>query len=54
MKLKALALNCTLKKSPEVSNTGALIGEVVKIFEKNEVKTEVITLADYTIGHGIT
>ena len=41
MKLKALALNCTLKKSSEVSNTGALIGEVVKIFEKNKVQTEV-------------
>jgi hypothetical protein len=27
MKLKALVLNCTLKKSSEVSNTGALIGE---------------------------
>ncbi|WP_285849825.1 MULTISPECIES: flavodoxin family protein [Priestia] len=54
MKLKALMLNCTLKKSPEVSNTGALIGEVVKIFEKNEVQTEVITIADYKIEHGIT
>jgi multimeric flavodoxin WrbA len=54
MKLRALALNCTLKKSSEVSNTGALIGEVVKIFEKNEVQTEVITIADYKIGHGIT
>ncbi|WP_129709890.1 flavodoxin family protein [Priestia megaterium] len=54
MTLKALLLNCTLKKSPEVSNTGALIGEVVKIFEKNEAQTEVITIADYKIGHGIT
>ncbi|MCM3705937.1 flavodoxin family protein [Cytobacillus firmus] len=52
--MKALVLNCTLKKSSEPSNTGALIDEVVKFFDKTEVETEVITVADFRIGYGIT
>lgn len=54
MPLKALILNCTLKKSSKRSNTQALIKEVIKHFQENEVETETITVADYTIGYGIT
>ncbi|WHY32560.1 flavodoxin family protein [Cytobacillus firmus] len=54
MSIKALVLNCTLKKSSEPSNTGALIDEIVKFFDKTEVKTEVVTAADFKIGSGIT
>jgi multimeric flavodoxin WrbA len=54
MPLKALILNCTLKKSSKRSNTQALIEEVIKHFQDNEVETETITVADYTIGYGIT
>ncbi|WP_456279011.1 flavodoxin family protein [Bacillus sp. AK128] len=52
--LKAVILNCSLKKSDETSNTRALIGEAVKIFDKNNVETEVIRLADYSIPLGIS
>jgi multimeric flavodoxin WrbA len=53
MSLKALFLNTTLKKSPEVSNTSALIGESRKIFEKEGVETEEIRVVDYNIPYGI-
>ena len=49
MKLKAVVLNCTLKKSPETSNTRSLIDEVVSFFEKEGVTSEIIRIADYNI-----
>ncbi|MFP4654526.1 MAG: flavodoxin family protein [Methanohalobium sp.] len=52
--LKALFLNCTLKRSPEVSNTRALINKAVKLFEEQSVETEVIRVADYNIPVGVT
>ncbi|ALC88554.1 BRAMP protein [Bacillus sp. FJAT-18017] len=54
MAIKALVLNCSLKDSSETSNTRALIDEAVKIFEENGADTEVLTMADYSIGSGIT
>lgn len=54
MGLKALFLNCTLKRSPEVSNTRALIDKAVKLFEDLGVESEVIRLADYNIPSGIS
>jgi multimeric flavodoxin WrbA len=54
MAIKALVLNCSLKDSSETSNTRALIDEAVKIFEENGADTEVLTMADYSIGFGIT
>ncbi|AQQ55065.1 flavodoxin family protein [Planococcus lenghuensis] len=53
MRLKALVLNCTLKKSPETSNTEALINETLKFFDKEGVPTEVLRLADYNIAHAM-
>ncbi|WP_043930253.1 flavodoxin family protein [Bacillus sp. EB01] len=54
MAIKALVLNCSLKDSTVTSNTRALIDEAVKIFEENGAVTEVLTMADYSIGFGIT
>lgn len=54
MTLKALFLNCTLKRSPDISNTKALIDKAVKLFEEQEVETEVIRIADYNIPVGVS
>jgi multimeric flavodoxin WrbA len=54
MTLKAVFLNCSLKKSSEASNTKALIDEVVKIFDQKDVETQTFRLADYNIAYGIS
>lgn len=51
--LKALILNCSLKKSPETSNTDALLDEVVKFFDQEGVSTERLRLADFNIAHAM-
>lgn len=50
--MNALIFNCTLKKSPAVSNTGALIDKVVQQFTKLNVTSEVIRIADYQVSPG--
>lgn len=54
MKLKALFLNCTLKKSPETSNTSAFISEAEKIFHELGVETEQVRVIDHNIKFGNT
>ena len=54
MSIKALVLNCSLKDSTQQSNTRALINEIVKFFDENRAETEVLSMADYNIGFGIT
>lgn len=54
MELKALFLNCTLKKSPETSNTEAFINEAEKIFQELKVTTEVVRVVDYNVHFGVT
>jgi len=54
MKLKAVILNCTLKKSPQVSNTQALIDKVVAEYIKLDVASEVIRIVDYHIPFGVS
>lgn len=51
--LKALFFNCTLKKSPEVSNTQGLIGASAAIMQKHGVQVEVIRPIDHDIAHGV-
>ncbi|SDM91451.1 flavodoxin family protein [Sediminibacillus halophilus] len=51
--LKALILNCSLKKSDEASNTDALLNEFIKIFEGEQVEAELIRVVDYNIAYGI-
>lgn len=47
--LKALFLNCTLKRSPGRSNTRGVIEITKHIYEENDVSTEVLRLVDYHI-----
>lgn len=54
MKLKALFLNCTLKISPETSNTEAFIKQAEKIFKELEVETESVRVVDYDVKFGVT
>jgi multimeric flavodoxin WrbA len=51
--LSALFLNCTLKRSPEMSHTQGLIDISTAIMEKNGVKTEVLRPVDHKIAYGV-
>ncbi len=54
MELSALFLNCTLKPSPDVSNTQALIDKVAGLMERQGVTTESVRIADESVGTGIS
>lgn len=51
--LKAVFLNCTLKKSPEKSHTSGLISMSQAIMEANGVSVEVIRPVDHQIAFGV-
>jgi multimeric flavodoxin WrbA len=51
--LKALFLNCTLKKSPEMSHTNGLIEISKTIMEKNNISVEVLRPVDYNLAFGV-
>ncbi len=51
--LKAVILNCTLKKSPALSNTEGLINMSKAILEANGVNTEVVRVVDHRIAFGM-
>ncbi|MFN8016432.1 MAG: flavodoxin family protein [Acidimicrobiia bacterium] len=51
--LKALFINCTLKKSPEKSHTETLIAISKTIMEKHNVETELLRAVDHKIATGI-
>lgn len=51
--LRALFLNCTLKKSPEMSHTEGLLGVVRGIMEINGVSTDLHRPVDFVIPPGI-
>jgi multimeric flavodoxin WrbA len=51
--LRALFINCTLKKSPELSHTHGLIDISKKIMEKNKVSVDEIRAVDYNIAPGV-
>ncbi len=51
--LKALFLNCTLKKSPEISHTQGLIEISKAIMEKNGVSVDILRPVDYDIASGV-
>jgi len=51
--LKALFINCTLKKSPELSHTEGLINIPMKIMERIGVSVEIIRPVDFDIAHGV-
>lgn len=51
--LNAVFLNCTLKKSPELSHTEGLINISKAIMEKNDIEVEVIRPVDHNIAYGV-
>jgi multimeric flavodoxin WrbA len=51
--LKALFINCTLKRSPAPSNTAGLVDVSRRIMEKHGVEVEVLRAIDHDIATGI-
>lgn len=52
--MKAIVLNCTLKASPELSNTQELADTVIEAMEKEDVQTTTFRLADLiTLDRGV-
>ena len=51
--LSAVYINCTLKRSPERSNTRGLADRSIEILEENGVAVEVIRAIDHDIATGV-
>ena len=51
--LSAIFLNCTLKRSPELSHTEGLIRISRAIMETNGVSVELLRPVDFTIATGV-
>jgi multimeric flavodoxin WrbA len=51
--LRALYVNCTLKRSPEVSHTRALADRSIAIMERNGVSVDVVRAIDCDIATGV-
>jgi multimeric flavodoxin WrbA len=51
--LSVLFINCTLKRSPEVSNTQGLADIALAIFRANKVRVEELRAIDHEIATGI-
>ena len=51
--LRALFINCTLKKSPETSNTQGLIDISRAIMDKHGVRSSVLRAVDHDIATGV-
>ena len=51
--LRALVINCTLKRSPERSHTQGLIDRSTAIMAKNGVGVEVLRAVDHDIATGV-
>jgi multimeric flavodoxin WrbA len=51
--LRALYINCTLKRSPEISHTQALADRSIAILERNGVQVDVIRAVDHEIATGV-
>jgi multimeric flavodoxin WrbA len=51
--VRAIFLNCTLKKSPELSHTEGLIKISKTIMERNGVTSELLRPVDYNIAFGV-
>jgi len=49
MRLKAVLLNCTIKKSPAVSNTQALMDRVIEVLEAQDVECETVRVVDHDV-----
>ena len=51
--LSAIFVNCTLKRSPEISNTQGLIDISMEIMRRNHVAVECIRAIDHEIATGV-
>ncbi|WP_373496170.1 flavodoxin family protein, partial [Aquiflexum sp.] len=51
--LKAVFLNCTLKKSPELSHTEGLMAMSQTIMEANNIHTDLIRVVDHDVAYGV-
>ncbi len=51
--LKAVLINCTLKKSPELSHTEGLMKMSQRIMEANGVETTMVRAVDHDIAYGV-
>ena len=54
MNLRAVFLNCTLKRSPEVSHTEALARKVIEWFDRMDVESEIIRVVDHHVPTGVS
>ncbi len=52
--MRALILNCTLKSSPEPSNTEALSNEVMHAMEEAGVEVELVRVLDHRVDPGVS
>jgi multimeric flavodoxin WrbA len=51
--LRALYVNCTLKRSPEASHTQGLADRSIAIMERNGVTVDVVRAVDHAIATGV-
>lgn len=51
--LKAVYVNCTLKKSPDTSHTQSLMDVSIQIMAKENVSTDQIRLVDHEVASGV-
>src|SRR3954453_14144963 len=51
--LRAMFINCTLKRSPELTHTGGLIDVSRAIMEKQGVTVDVLREVDHDIATGV-
>ena len=52
--MRALIMNCTLKSSPERSNTDALLDVVADAMRKDDVDVDVVRIVDHDVKPGVT
>jgi multimeric flavodoxin WrbA len=52
--VRASILNCTLKSSPETSNTEALLGVVAEALRAGDIDVDVIRVVDHDVKPGVT
>lgn len=52
--LRAIALNCTLKGSPEPSSTDRMIRLLSDAFRSHDVEVEVLRVVDHHVAEGVT
>ena len=52
--LQAVLLNCTLKKSPQISNTEALMRKTIDWFDTLNVTSDLVRVVDFKVAFGVS